>query len=63
MHRAAVVQVRTMTLDKVNEFIARIDTGYSLVEFTDMVKIMYSKSVKNFTTQKFDFILLQQIGD
>lgn len=42
VHQALLVDIRRMSLDKVNEFIAHIDTGYSLDEFRNIVRKMYT---------------------
>lgn len=40
---ARIVDVRHFKIDKINEFVAMIDTGYSAAETKDILKKMYSK--------------------
>lgn len=63
MHRASVVEVRTLKLEQVNNFIAMVDTGYDTIRFINLVETMYKNIVTNFNKQKFDFVLLQQLSE
>lgn len=52
---ATVLEVKQFRLDKLNEFTARIDTGYPLEECRKMIREMYkNKPLVNFETQLFD---------
>lgn len=55
------LDIRVLTLDQVNEWIARLDTGYGLEEFKKLVCTMYKK-VPNIENQKFDLLLLSRVG-
>ena len=55
-----IKSIKTMKLSKVNDFIAYIDTGYSVEEFKKLVRTMY-KDIANIEEQDFDFILLKTI--
>ena len=52
---AIILDIRKLKLEQINEFIARIDTGYSLEEFKTIVRRMYKEKAD---TGLFDFILL-----
>lgn len=54
-----IISIKQMRLNQVNEFIAYIDTGYSLDEFKKLIIKMYQKIISNDTI--FDFILLKKI--
>lgn len=52
-----VIEIRTFKLDKLNEFIARLDTGYSHVECEKLIRTMYKNIVVDWPNQKLDLIL------
>ena len=56
---ATIVQILPLTLDKVNEWIARLDTGYSLPEFKKLVETMYKNKV-NVRMADFSLLLLHK---
>jgi hypothetical protein len=58
-HKAQIVEIRNLKLNQLNEFIAHLDTGYSLGELKAILKKMYPKV--NFETQQLSFILLKKI--
>ena len=58
---ARCIDKKTLRLDQVNEWSARIDTGYSLEEFCKLVTTMYKNIVKDFSTQEFVLILLETV--
>ena len=41
--KGTIISVSHFTIDKINEFIARIDTGYSAEECKNIIKEMYKK--------------------
>jgi len=55
---AQIVDKKTLYLSQVNEFIAQIDTGYSLGEFIGIVEKMYGDLSHK---AKFDLILLKYV--
>lgn len=56
---AIIEDIKTIYYNQINEFIARVDTGYSAEETKNILKKMYSKI--NLETQPFSFILLSTI--
>ncbi|GIW67773.1 MAG: hypothetical protein KatS3mg096_641 [Candidatus Parcubacteria bacterium] len=58
LYDAVIVDIRTFKLDKVNEFIARIDTGYSKEECVDIMKKMYGENAENL---EYFLILLSRL--
>jgi hypothetical protein len=57
-HSTAIcVGLKTLKLEQVNEFIARLDTGYSRAEFIALVQKMY-KNVRNLEERTFCLLLL-----
>lgn len=56
---AIIEDIKTIYFNQINEFIARVDTGYSAEETKNILKKMYSKI--NIETQPFSFILLSTI--
>lgn len=56
---AEIVEIKTIKIDKINNFIAGIDTGYNIETCIEIIKKMYPKS--NWNTQKIYFILLKTI--
>ena len=51
-----IIDIKRIKLDQVNNFIAYLDTGYSVEEFTSLVKKMYPWAGVD---QLYDFILLK----
>ena len=57
--KAKVVDVKIIKLDQINEWIARLDTGYSAQETKDIIKKMYKdKPCINWETQELLYVLL-----
>lgn len=57
--KAKVVDVKTLKLDQISEWIARLDTGYSARETKDIIKKMYkNKPYINWDTQELSYVLL-----
>ncbi|WP_266362080.1 ASCH domain-containing protein [Tellurirhabdus rosea] len=61
--KARVLEKKTVTLAQVNEFMARVDTGYSRQGFIDIVQKMYITQNLDWNTQTFDFILLETVKE
>lgn len=55
-----VIDVKKLKLSEVNEWIARIDTGYSREEFINIVRTMY-KTVNDLDNKTFCLLLLKEI--
>lgn len=59
--KAKVVDLRTLTLDKMNDFGSMLDTGYPVNIFRDMLQKMYQKHRIDWEIQKWDYCLLQYV--
>lgn len=57
--KAEILEIKSIYFIQINEFIARLDTGYSAQETKDIIKKMYPKV--NLSTQPFYFILLKTV--
>ena len=57
--RARIEDIKTIYFDQINQYIAYIDTGYSLEEVKKILIKMYPKI--NVQTQPFYFILLKSL--
>lgn len=58
--RAKLVDVRSVTIDQINNFISYIDTGYNAEECRKIIRTIYKqKRAINWKTQLFDFCLLE----
>lgn len=53
---AEIVDIKTISFDQINEFIAHLDTGYNAKETKRILLKMYKTKNK-----KFDFILLKKV--
>ena len=56
-----IEDIRIMRIEHLNEFIARIDTGYSLEKCVNLIKTMYINKNINWNTQELNLILLTKI--
>lgn len=54
--RYKILDIKHFKLSQINEFVARLDTGYSKEECTSIIKKMYPKV--NFETKLLSLILL-----
>lgn len=54
---AEIVGIRTIPLEKINDFIAYLDTGYSLVECNAIIRKMYPDATNS---TLFDLVLLKR---
>ena len=59
VRQAQIIALKTLTLPQVNEFIARLDSGYDLERFHTLVCTMYKK-IPNLDSQPFDLLLLAE---
>lgn len=55
---ARIEAIREITLPKINEFIARLDTGYSAEECKKIIRQMYAGKVKDVEKATFYLMLL-----
>lgn len=51
--------IRRFPINKVNEFISYLDTGYPPGAFVNMIKTMYKNKDINWNIQLLDYILLE----
>ena len=58
MHMAEVIEVKQILLSQVNEFIARLDTGYSADECKTILKSMYNERAEKAV---YGFLLLKKV--
>lgn len=58
---AAVAEVRKLKIHQINEYIARLDTGYSAEETRSILMTMYKNKAINWTTQELALVLLVKI--
>lgn len=56
-----IADIRELYRDQINEFIARLDTGYSKDECVKLLQSMYINRVTSWTKQKLYLILLVKI--
>lgn len=61
LHDAVIAAMHVMTIDKITNFMAYIDTGYDAVQCRDIIRKMYKYSNINWNTQTISFILLRKI--
>lgn len=57
---ARIVEIKVFPLDKINEFISRIDTGYSKEETIKIINRMYPDTINNID-KSFMLILLETV--
>lgn len=57
LHVSEVIEVKTIQVSQLNEWIARLDTGYSLEETKDILKKMYQRDYSE--KMQLDLVLLQ----
>ncbi len=56
-----IIDIKYIRIDQLNEFIARIDTGYSVDETKDILYRMYKKKNIDWSRQQFAFMLLKRV--
>lgn len=59
LHDAECIDIKYLTLDKVNNYTSYIDTGYSVDEFKNIVKRMYKEKAD---TSVFCLLLLKKLN-
>jgi hypothetical protein len=57
-HKAEVVDVKSLKLAQINEFIAHIDTGYTAEECRNILRRMYGEKAE---TADFGLVLLKKL--
>jgi hypothetical protein len=58
---AAVADVKKLKINQINEFIARLDTGYSAEETINILKTMYKNKKIDWQTQDLALVLLVKV--
>ena len=58
---AVIKEIKTLQLYQVDNFISLIDTGYDQIVFISMLMVMYKNKNIDFSTQKWDHILLSKV--
>lgn len=61
--KVKVYDIRFITIDKINDWIARLDTGYSANECRKILKEMYKHRPINWKTQELAYMLLGWEGE
>ena len=59
---AKLIDIETFTIDKINERVAYLDTGYSREKTINIIKNMYKNFGLNWDTQQIDVLLLIYIN-
>ncbi len=57
---AAIVSIKVIRIDQINDWVSLIDTALQPEDFKAMLRKMYCKIVKDWSTQTLDFILLSK---
>lgn len=57
-----IKDIRVITLDRINEFIAWLDTGYGAQDAQKLIMTMYKNRHIDWTTQKLALILLVKVN-
>lgn len=57
-----IIDIKTIKLENINEWIARLDTGYEAKECKNILRTMYSPKVQDIEIQEFYWILLKTIA-
>lgn len=58
IHNAIVLDKKKLKIEQINEFIARLDTGYSAKECQDLLRTMYKNYNVNWQIQYLNVYLL-----
>lgn len=56
-----VIEKKLLKLSEINEWIARIDTGYSLEEFQKLVRTIYKSKFEDVDNIQFCLLLLKKV--
>jgi uncharacterized protein YqfB (UPF0267 family) len=57
---ATIIDIKHFRLDDLSEWMAYLDTGYSMTECKEIIRKMYKNKVKDWSTQQMSFILLKK---
>lgn len=60
-HDAILLEVRELTLDQINERLARLDTGYGAKETQDILMKMHRNKFVDWQTQRLSWCLFQKL--
>ena len=60
-HDAEIIDVKSVGLDQINEWIARLDTGYSREKCIDIIQKMYKGKPINWEIQKLNWVLFRKL--
>lgn len=58
---AQIIDKKTIMLNQINNFVAYLDTGYSVDECRNLLRKMYKNKNVNWDVQKINFYLLKKI--
>lgn len=61
IHDAEIVDIKTISIDQINEWIARLDTGYSREKCISVIKTMYKNKPVDWSQQKLNWILFRKL--
>ncbi|QJW92491.1 hypothetical protein HNV11_23760 (plasmid) [Spirosoma taeanense] len=61
IHDAQVIEVKSLTINQITEWSARLDTGLSKAKCIDLLKTMYKNKQIDWTTQKLNWVLLEKL--
>lgn len=61
IHKAEVTDVKTLTISQINEWIARLDTGYSRQDCMTLIQKMYSRQPIDWEVQPLNLVLLRKL--
>jgi hypothetical protein len=56
---ARIIDVRSFTIDRINDFISYLDSGLNAGDLTIMLQTMYKNYCVNWNNQLLDFILFE----
>lgn len=59
---AVIADIRRIKLDQINEFVARLDTGYDAERCKDLLRTMYKNKRIDWTRQELVYLLLVKVG-
>ncbi|MGZ3983410.1 MAG: hypothetical protein ACXVJE_19435 [Mucilaginibacter sp.] len=62
MGPGTIIEIMNFKLNNLNEFMARLDTGYNVPECKSVMLNMYKHLNLDYTTQLFSFILIEKNG-
>lgn len=62
LKRAECIAIKRITFDKINDYIAGMDTGYGVDDAKRMLRRMYKNKVSDWSTQVFIFPLFKTVA-